>query len=83
MPDPAKIDTIPNPDKRLLTDSFAALCHSRAMRYGAGELGGQEAWDWLYDWALTRNLIDAIGDDGVQEIIAEAFAPYRGMWGRP
>jgi hypothetical protein len=60
-----------------VTESFAALCQSRAMRYGAGELSGQDAVDWLYDWAFTRNLIDAIGDDAVQAIIADAFRPYR------
>lgn len=75
MPDLPKIDAIPPSDKLLVT--FKALCQSRAMRYGAGELTMHEAVDWLYDWALTRNLIDAFGDDVVQAIMAEAFLPYR------
>jgi hypothetical protein len=76
MPDLPKIDAIPPSDK-LLVQSFQALAVARAMRYGAGELTGQEAVDWLYDWALTRGVIDACGDDAVQAIMAAAFLPYR------
>ena len=60
-----------------LTRTFKALCEARAYHYGQGELTGIEAVDRLQDWALTRGLIDRIGQDAVQAIMAAAFLPYR------
>ena len=65
-----------NPSQTLI-NSFRALCEARAYRYGEGELTGIDAVDYLQDWAFTRGLIDAIGQDAVQAIMADAFRPYR------
>jgi hypothetical protein len=62
----------------VLLDAFEALCAARAYRYASGELNVIAAVDFLQDWALTRGLVDEIGQDAVQAIMTQAFLPYRG-----
>lgn len=56
------------------TRAFKALCDSRALRFSLGE------WEWIGDavdplqrWAERQGLIDLIGQDEVQRLMAEAF----------
>lgn len=57
--------------------AFPALCGARAYAYGQGEVSLQDAVDTLQDWAVTRGLVELVGQDEVQRMMAEAFAPYR------
>jgi hypothetical protein len=56
---------------------FQALCWSRAHRYATGELDLPDAVDWLQAQATKLGLIAKIGQDEVQRLMAEAFAPVR------
>lgn len=60
-----------------LEAAFPALCQARAYAFGQGEVSLPDAVDTLQDWAMTRGLVELIGQDEVQRIMAEAFAPYR------
>ena len=64
-------------DKSQQINAFRLLCEARARAYAEGRLGVIDAVDRLQDWAFTRGLIDAIGQDAVQAIMADAFRPYR------
>lgn len=53
---------------------FRALCESRALRWRIGE------WEWIGDavdplqkWAEATGLVRLIGQDAVQQIMADAF----------
>lgn len=67
-------------------DVFKALCETRALRWADGEIAkehGGDGWiGWAVDplqaWAVNNGLVREIGQDEVQRIMAEAFAPYRG-----
>jgi hypothetical protein len=56
-----------------LTDAFRARAEARAALYKAGELDLHEAVDALQETAITRGLVDQIGQDAVQAIMARAF----------
>jgi hypothetical protein len=61
---------------------FAALCAARATLYAAGELGLQEAVDFLQEWAVKNGLVSLIGQDAVQQQMADAFMAVR-PWVHP
>jgi hypothetical protein len=66
--------------KPRLVDPVAAFrlrCEARAMLYGAGELDLHEAVDVLQLDAERDGLVGMIGQDAVQEVMAQAFRPYR------
>ena len=50
---------------------------ARAYLYAIGELTLHEAVDILQRDAQRDGLVDEIGQDGVQQILADAFRPYR------
>jgi hypothetical protein len=58
------------PDNTLI---FAALCSARATLCLAGELGLPEAVDFLQEWAVKNGLVAAVGQDAVQQQMADAF----------
>jgi hypothetical protein len=76
---PADIRNNPPPDN---TRIFAALCAARATLYAAGELGLQDAVDFLQEWAVKSGLVSLIGQDAVQQQIADAFMAVR-PWVHP
>jgi AAA domain len=68
------------PTKR---EAFKALAEARARLHDENEFGMQEAADKLQENAKVSGLVDEIGQDAVQEIMSEAFAPYQdngGNW---
>jgi hypothetical protein len=71
---PADIRNTSPPDNTLI---FAALCSARATLYAAGELGLPEAVDFLQEWAVKNGLVDAVGQDSVQTMMADAFMAVR------
>lgn len=73
MSDSPKIDTISLQDKRIVTEGFAALCQLQAEAIHNGKLTLHEAVDRIQAHAFTRNIVDAIGQDLVQEIMADAL----------
>jgi hypothetical protein len=54
-----------------------ARAEARAILYAAGELTLQDAVDGSQRAAEAYGLVAKLGQDAVQEIIAEAFAPFR------
>jgi hypothetical protein len=58
-------------------DVFRERCEARAMLYAAGELGLHEAVDQLQVDAERTGLVDEIGQDAVQAIMADAFRRVR------
>jgi hypothetical protein len=71
---PADIRKNSSPDNTLI---FAALCSARATLYAAGELGLLDAVDFLQEWAVKNGLVAAIGQDAVQQQMADAFYVVR------
>jgi hypothetical protein len=65
---------------RLLT-VFRARCEARALLFATGELDLHEAVDGLQFDAVANGLVDEIGQDAVQRIMADAFAVIRGRDG--
>jgi hypothetical protein len=67
------------PAKRLAdpVEVFIARCDARAMLYAACELELHEAVDVLQAAAVATGVVDSIGQDEVQRIMADAFAPVR------
>jgi hypothetical protein len=63
------------PSERFLTPTvvFRARAEARAALYKAGELDLHEAVDALQETAITSGLVDQIGQDAVQAIMAKAF----------
>jgi hypothetical protein len=59
-------------------DVFAERSAARAYLFGAGTLELAEAVDVLQHHAERDGLVKLIGQDAVQTLLAEAFAPYRG-----
>ena len=59
------------------SETFQVLCESRALRWQAGDLTLADAVDWLQDIAAKNGLVQAIGQDAVQLIMARAFAAVR------
>ena len=56
---------------------FEARCEARALLFGHDALELIEAVDGLQNAALAYGLVDDIGQDAVQVIMARAFAPRR------
>jgi len=56
---------------------FIARAEARAILWQAGEFDLHEAVDKLQADAEHTGLVDAIGQDDVQRILAEAFHPMR------
>jgi hypothetical protein len=52
---------------------FEARAEARALLWEAGEISLHAAVDELYLAADRNGLAEAIGDDGVQRIMADAF----------
>jgi hypothetical protein len=64
--------------------AFQAQCEARALLYLAGELDLHEALDTLQSDAETSGLVRMIGQDAIQAILANAFAPHRDdPWNAP
>lgn len=62
--------------------AFAALCWANAYLWSIGEINRDDAWighavDPLQAWAERHGLIEAIGQDEIQRIMADAFARFR------
>jgi hypothetical protein len=61
-----------------LLDVFIARAEARALLWSVGEFANlTEAVDVLWHDAERDGLIERIGQDAVQAILAHAFAPYR------
>lgn len=59
-------------------DAFRARCEARAWLVAEGELTLPDAVDELQASAMASGIVDAIGQDCVQMIMADAFAKMRG-----
>jgi hypothetical protein len=59
-------------------DAFCERAEARAMLWHAGELDLIEAVDVLQLDAERDGLLELIGQDAVQAVMAQAFRPYRG-----
>jgi hypothetical protein len=53
---------------------FAIRASELADRVSNGQIAFLDAIDLAYDAAIDSGLVDAIGDDAVQKILAAAFA---------
>jgi hypothetical protein len=62
------------PDPRTPAERFADLCANRAVLVDIGTLTVQQAMDEMQGVAAMTGLVDAIGQDEVQAIMAETFA---------
>jgi hypothetical protein len=60
-----------------LVDVFRERAEARAYLWSVGDLGLHEAIDLLQADAERDGLVERIGQDGVQGIIAAAFRSYR------
>jgi hypothetical protein len=58
-------------------DVFRARAEARAMLFAAGEIALHEAVDSLQDAAVESGLVDLIGQDAVQRLLANAFGGVR------
>jgi hypothetical protein len=58
-------------------DAFIERVQSRARLWSVGELTLHDAVDQLQADAVRDGLIKQIGQDAVQQIMADAFAPYQ------
>jgi hypothetical protein len=56
---------------------FVARAEARAMLWAAGELDLHTAVDELWAAAVRDGLVDRLGADEVQRLLADAFAPLR------
>jgi len=56
---------------------FALRSFDFADRVEAGEIKFLDAIDVLYDSSVASGLVEEVGADQVQRIIADAFEPYR------
>ena len=61
----------------LKIEIFTQRCEARALLWVGGELTLHDAVDVLQRWAEDSGLIQAIGQDRVQHIIAVAFEQRR------
>jgi hypothetical protein len=58
-------------------DAFRERAEARAYLFSIGEFDLHEAVDALQSYAEVSGLLELIGQDRVQEILAEAFSEYR------
>ena len=56
---------------------FQVRCEARAILFAVGELGLQDAIDAVQGAAVGTGLVDEIGQDAVQAVMAEAFKRVR------
>jgi hypothetical protein len=63
--------TVTRPDR---LEVFCARCWARAVLFAAGEIELPEAVDGLQAAAESSGLVEALGQDEVQAVIAAAFA---------
>jgi hypothetical protein len=70
----ARIEAPPRADPVAV---FVARCEARALLWQAGELELHDAVDELQASAAASGLVDQLGQNGVQAIMAEAFAAVR------
>ena len=54
-------------------DLFRERCHVLARRVAAGQLGFIDGVDMSYSAAIWSGLVDRVGDDEVQSVLAAAF----------
>ena len=67
--------TAPNVEPRAeVNAAFELRAWARAVLHFVGVLEKQEAVDVLQAWAAELGLLNIIGQDAVQQILAEAFA---------
>jgi hypothetical protein len=59
------------------TDIFRARCEARALLYATSALELQEAVDILQHFATRTGLVEEIGQDAVQQVMADAFKRVR------
>lgn len=59
-------------------DGFALRCWARSRLVEHGMMFLQEAVDGLQDTAILTGLVELLGQDEVQSIMARAFEPWRG-----
>lgn len=57
--------------------AFRPRCEDAARRFDDGDLDLHDAVDALQEDAVRSGLVEAIGQDAVQWIMAEAFRPFR------
>jgi hypothetical protein len=60
-----------------LVDVFRERGWARAYLWGAGAFDLREAVDVLQRDAMRDGLVKLIGQDAVQQILADAFRPHR------
>jgi hypothetical protein len=60
-----------------IVEVFRARAAARALLWHAGDLELVEAVDALQSHAEASGLIDLLGQDQIQQILADAFRPYR------
>jgi hypothetical protein len=58
-------------------DAFRLRCEARSLLWHAGEIDLHEAVDVLQLDAERAGLLEQLGQDQIQQIISDAFAPYR------
>jgi hypothetical protein len=58
-------------------DAFRLRCEARALLWHVGEIDLAEAVDALQEAAERAGLLDQIGQDQIQQIMSDAFAPFR------
>jgi hypothetical protein len=58
-------------------DAFYERCEARALLWSLGELDLTDAVDVLQRDAERDGLVELVGQDAVQQILADAFRPYR------
>ena len=64
---------MPVADERTV-EYFKALCWARGHLWREGHIPeGTDAIDVLQQWAVDNGLVDELGQDEVQRLIAEAF----------
>lgn len=68
-----------NGDKRarLRLDLFGARCRQLVERVRLGSMSFIDAVDMAYSAAVWSGLVDDVGDDVVQKIVADAFMRLR------
>lgn len=56
-------------------DNFSLRCWARAYLAAHGMMHLQDAVDALQDFAVATGLVETLGQDAVQAIMAKAFSP--------
>jgi hypothetical protein len=64
----------------VVLDTFRLRCWARAYLVEHGTMFLQEAVDGLQDFAISTELVDRLGQDAVQSIMAKAFEPRQAAY---